>query len=48
MDNTLAGRLIGHPSMVTAVEIIEKTPMMITADDSGYLKTWDIRTLACL
>ncbi len=47
-DSFLLGKLIGHTSMVTAVEVIEKTPMAITADDSGALKIWDIRSLICI
>lgn len=34
--------------MVTALEVIEETPMVITADDSGTIKIWDIRSLKCL
>ena len=33
--------------MVTALEVIEKTPLVLTADDGGTIKIWDIRTLKC-
>lgn len=47
-DYSKVGRLLGHPSMVTAVTVIEKTPMAISADDIGNIKVWDIRNLNCL
>jgi hypothetical protein len=34
--------------MVTALEVIEGTPMVVTADDAGIIKTWDIRSLKCI
>ena len=33
--------------MITAIDCIEKTPMVITSDDSGTIKIWDIRTMKC-
>jgi len=48
LDHALIGRLIGHPCMVTAVEAVDKTPMVISADDGGNIKVWDIRNLNCL
>ena len=42
------GELSGHYSVVTAVGGIKNTPMVMTADDSGVIKVWDIRTLKCL
>ena len=33
--------------MITALEVIEKTPLVITADDGGTIKIWDIRSLKC-
>lgn len=47
-DHTLRGRLVGHRSMISAVGVIERTPMVISADDTGHLKVWDIRTFRCL
>ena len=34
--------------MVTAIETIENTPMVISADDTGTIKVWDIRELRCI
>jgi hypothetical protein len=34
--------------MVTALDVIEDTPMVVTADDAGCIKIWDIRSLKCL
>ena len=34
--------------MVTAVIVVEKTPMIVSADDCGNIKVWDIRTLKCI
>lgn len=47
-DTFQVGRLIGHTSMVTALNIIESTPMVVSADDFGAIKIWDIRTLNCI
>jgi len=48
LDQSLLGKLIGHNSMVTAIQCIEKTPMIISADDTGIIKLWDIRTFKCI
>ena len=47
-DYSLTGTLIGHSSMVTAVTKIENTPMVISMDDIGIVKIWDIRSLVCV
>jgi WD40 repeat protein len=46
-DLTVIGRLVGHLSIVTAISCLEGTPMVISADDNGCIKTWDIRSLQC-
>jgi hypothetical protein len=33
--------------MVTAIQCIEKTPLVVSADDTGVIKLWDIRNLKC-
>ena len=33
--------------MVTAIELIPNTPIVLTADDGGNIKLWDIRSLKC-
>ena len=47
-DCNKEGRLIGHTSMVTAIELVDQTPMMISADDAGCVKLWDVRSMKCL
>ena len=47
-DNHLASKLIGHTSMVTAIKMIEKTPMLASADDIGHIKIWDVRNFNCI
>lgn len=47
LDHSHLGTLIGHNSMVTAIQCIEKTPMVVSADDSGIVKIWDIRSFKC-
>ena len=34
--------------MITAIDCIENTPMVISSDDSGVIKIWDIRTMKCV
>ena len=34
--------------MVTAVELVHNTPMLISADDFGIVKLWDIRNMKCI
>ncbi|KAL4499692.1 hypothetical protein ABPG72_017232 [Tetrahymena utriculariae] len=48
LDVNNKGLLIGHQSMITAIDCVEKTPMIISSDDSGTIKIWDIRTLKCI
>ena len=47
-DNHLTTKLVGHTSMVTAIQIIEKTPMLVSSDDSGHIRIWDIRNFNCI
>jgi len=47
-DCNKEGKLIGHTSMVTAIELVDKTPMVISADDYGTVKLWDVRCMKCL
>ena len=48
LDHDLIGKLIGHNSMVTAIQCIDKTPILVSADDNGILKLWDIRSFKCV
>ena len=47
-DSTKEGRLVGHTSMVTAIELISGTPLLVSTDDSGIVKLWDIRNMKCI
>ena len=44
----LKGRLVSHLSMVTSMLCIENTPMLVSADDKGSVKLWDVRSLKCI
>ena len=39
-------QLGGHNAQVTAIEVIKDTPLLISADEIGFIKTWDIRNLS--
>ena len=39
---------MGHTSMINALACVEKTPMVVSADDCGNIKVWDIRSLKCI
>ena len=47
-DMTMVGKLEGHLSNVTAIEVIEGTPMVLTVDDVPVIRSWDIRRFQCL
>ena len=47
-DLNLVGKLKGHLSYVVALEVIEGTPMVISADGTPVIRTWDIRKFQCL
>jgi WD40 repeat protein len=46
-DLDLVGRLIGHTSIITAILPVENSPLVISCDDLGVIKTWDIRKFQC-
>lgn len=46
-DLNFVGKLKGHLSNVVAIEVIEDTPMVITADGTPVVRTWDIRRFQC-
>lgn len=48
LDSSQVGQLIGHTSMVTALTCIEDSPMVVSSDDCGIIKVWDIRDLKCI
>ena len=41
-------RLHGHTAPLCGVEMVQNTPQIITADVSGIVKIWDIRTFTCM
>lgn len=48
LEHDIMGKLVGHNSMVTAIQCIENTPLLISSDDNGILKLWDIRSFKCV
>ncbi|KAL4438771.1 hypothetical protein ABPG74_013444 [Tetrahymena malaccensis] len=48
LDSTLIGKLRGHSSMISCIQVIESTPMVISADDLGVVRLWDIRNQSCI
>ncbi|CDW75100.1 rna recognition motif [Stylonychia lemnae] len=47
-DCSLLSRLVGHNAQVTSIQILKDTPLLISADEIGFLKTWDIRSSQCV
>ena len=39
----MVGKLVGHTSMIVAIQTIENTPMIASADDSGIIKVFKIK-----
>lgn len=48
MDTSKKGELTGHESLITTFTVIKKSPMVISADDKGKVKIWDIRNYKCV
>jgi WD40 repeat protein len=46
-ESNSVGKLIGHQGMVTCIQCIRNTSMVVTSDDQGYVKVWDIKKLTC-
>lgn len=44
----IAGRLVGHVGIIEGISVIHETAMVVTADDKGTAKVWDIRKLTCI
>lgn len=38
------GQLDGHVNTLTSVTVIRGTPVCVSADDKGTVKTWDLRS----
>lgn len=44
----IKGKLRGHTSMISSIQAIETTPMVVSADDLGVVRLWDIRYQSCI
>jgi WD40 repeat protein len=40
--------LLGHRSMVTALELIDERNILISIDDTSCLKCWDLTAKRCI
>ena len=47
-DVIMIGKLKGHSAQVTTLQALEDTPLLISGDELGVIKTWDVRTLLCV
>ncbi|CAD8186742.1 unnamed protein product [Paramecium octaurelia] len=47
-DGDYVGQLEGHTAIVTAIQCVEKSPIVITTDDRLIVKLWDIRIMKCI
>ena len=48
VDCSVGGKLQGHNAQITAINVVKDTPLAITADEIGFVKTWDLRALNCV
>ncbi len=48
MDATLAQRVSGHNGQITSLILLERKNMVITTDEIGFVKSWDILSWKCL
>lgn len=48
LDTSLKGELLGHESAITCFTLIKKSPMVVSADDKGKVKVWNIRNYKCM
>ena len=46
-DFFVIAKLEGHKTQISAMEVLEGCPMLITIDVMNFIKTWDIRDLNC-
>lgn len=47
IECTQVASLAGHDSMITALELVQDTNYLISADDFGCLKCWNLRDQLC-
>ena len=59
LDCSVGGKLKGHNAQITAINMLQDTPLVITADEiviikinktfvQGFIKTWDLRSMNCV
>ncbi len=48
MDTNLKGELLGHESLITSFMLVKNTPMVVSSDNKGRVKIWDIRSYKCV
>ncbi|EGR28857.1 hypothetical protein IMG5_167660 [Ichthyophthirius multifiliis] len=48
MEYTLVGKLEGHIQLISCIQVIENTPIIVSSDDQGLIKLWDIRNQKCI
>eukprot|EP01022_Parablepharisma_sp_SALTPOND_P013960 TRINITY_DN1875_c0_g1_i1.p1 TRINITY_DN1875_c0_g1~~TRINITY_DN1875_c0_g1_i1.p1 ORF type:complete len:1605 (-),score=125.67 TRINITY_DN1875_c0_g1_i1:9223-14037(-) len=48
LDITLSKRLPGHNAQITALQIMDPQHILLSADEIGYIKSWDVLTLTCM
>jgi WD40 repeat protein len=46
--NSLVFKLKGHHSSLVGCQCVENSPELITADEAGVFKLWDVRTFQCI
>mgnify|MGYP003384901659 CR=1 FL=1 len=46
--NSLVYKLKGHHSSLVGCQCVENSPELITADEAGVFKLWDVRTFQCI
>ncbi len=44
----MKGELLGHESLVTCISLVKNTPMVVSADDKGKVKIWNLRNYKCM
>lgn len=45
---TKIGSLLGHRHQLIGVEVVPNSPQIVSADESGTVKIWDLRKSSCL
>ena len=48
IECTNIGSLKGHETMVTAIDLIQDTNYLISSDDFGCIKCWNLKNQTCL